>query len=110
MFGARSEKLARGFGSAFLGSGPTGSWKYDFLLTRQLLQCATRRGARFAQRRMQIGSVARRLCSVSCGLKDLFTLKKSTFIVSVVQLHFFMGFFLLFFWDRFLVQRDLLRW
>jgi len=30
MFGARSEKLARGFGSAFLGSGPTGSWKHDF--------------------------------------------------------------------------------
>lgn len=77
MFGARSEKLARGFGSAFLGRGPTGSWKHDFLLTRQLLQCATRRGARFAQRRMQTGSVAHRLCSVSCGLKDLFTLKKA---------------------------------
>lgn len=49
------------------------------VLARQLLKCATRRGARFTENRTRIASVVHKLCSIPRALKDLVSFK-SVFI------------------------------
>lgn len=76
MPGARAESMSRVFSCALFGRKKPS--RERILLTRQLLQSTTRRGARLAERRMQLESIVRRLYSISRILKDLiFNLKKS---------------------------------
>lgn len=69
MPGASAESMSRVFSCALFGRKKPS--RERILLTRQLLQSTTRRGARLAERRMQLGSIVRRLYSISRILKDL---------------------------------------
>lgn len=56
------------------------------VLARQLLKCATRRGARFTEKRTRIASVSHKLCSIPRALKDLVSLKSLLFFFFLIVL------------------------